>query len=152
MDPVTTTLVTAFVAGAVKGVTKVGEQTVVDAYGALKHMVTVAYGKAGDLLNSIAQLEAKPDSQGRRATLAEELEAAEAVDDERLLALAEAVLDAAQGTQQTIGVDWTDVKAARVRIGEIRARAGSIGFRAARLEITDELSIDKIDVGGPSGN
>lgn len=153
MEPVTTTILTAFVVGAAQGATIVGEQAVVDAYAAFKHIIIKTYDKATDLLESIAGLEKKPDSQARRDIVAEELRAAGALDDVELLAAAETVIAAAEnaGLAQTVGVDWQDVKAARVKIGQIRARAGAIGFRAARMEIAGEVEITGIDVGGVPG-
>jgi len=150
MDPVTTTLVSAFIAGAAKSAVNVGDQAVTDAYAALKNIVTSSYKHATELLRSIAGLEAKPDSPGRRETLAEELKTVNAVDDEKLVAAAEAVVAAAEKSPeaQTIGIDWQDVRAARLKIGQIRARAGAIGFRAARVEITEGVEIAGIDVSG----
>jgi len=153
MDPVNTTLVAAFVIGAAKGATKVGEKAVIDAYAGLKSVVKSSYHQATELLTSITALEMKPESSGRRETLVEELVAAGAGNDEKLLAHAEAVIAAAEESDcaQTIGVDWRDVRAARLRVGQIRARSGAIGFRAARMEITEEVEITGIDVGEQPG-
>jgi hypothetical protein len=153
MDPVTTTLVSAFVAGAAKGAVKVGDQAVTDAYAVLKSIVMATYQHATELLHSITGLEAKPESPGRRDTLAEELEAVRAVDNPTLVAAAEAVIAAAEKlpSMLSIGIDWQDVRAARLKVGEIRARAGAIGFRAARMEITGEVEISGIDVSGAPG-
>lgn len=154
MDPVTITLLSAFVAGAAKGAAQVGEKSVNDAYSVLRQLAIATYGAASGLVKSIVSLEEKPESNGRRETVAEELQAAGAIDDDRLVAAAEAVLSEAEAGSESlaIGVDWQDVKAARLKIGEIRARAGSIGFRAARMEISGEVEIPKIDAGGPGGN
>jgi hypothetical protein len=153
MDPITTTIVTAFVIGASQGARKVGDQAVSDAYSALKNIVTSSYHQAAELLRSIAGLETKPDSPGRRGTLAEELAAAGALNDGKLLAAAESVVAAAENatSTQTIGIDWQDVRAARLKVGQIRSRAGAVGFRAARMEVTGELEITGIDVAGEPG-
>ena len=153
MDPVATTLVSAFVIGVGTGMTKVGEQAIVDAYQALKDLIKTTYKDAKDLLDSISHLERKPNSKARRYSVAEELDTAGALDDERLLSAAEAVIAAAEhcDPQYTIGVDWKDVKACRIKIGQIRARAGAIGFRAARTEISGDVEISGIDVKGQSG-
>ena len=153
MDPVTTTLVAAFVAGAAKGAgTKAGEKAISDAYAALKGVIAYAYHHAADLLKSIAAVEEKPESGGRRTTLAEELKAAHAVDDDKLVGAAEAVLAAAEKSPsaQTIGIDWQDVHAARLKIGQIRARTGAVGWRVARSELSD-IEIADIDVSGKPG-
>lgn len=153
MDPVATTLISAFVIGASKGIAKVGEQSVIDAYRALKNLVTTSYKRASDLLDSIAHLERKPESQARRDAVAEELHTAGALDDERLVSAAEAVIDVAKKSPsyQTIGIEWSDVKTSCVKVGQIRARAGAIGFRAARSEFSGDVEITGIDVRGDSG-
>lgn len=152
VDPVSTIVVSAFVVGAAKGAAKVGEQAVQDAYQALKRLVTTTFNTAVDLLDSITGLEKKPESESRRSVLAEELSAAGALDNAEVIAAANVVLEAAQqnGAYQTIGVDWADVRAAHIKLGQIRARAGAIGFRAARSEIQN-LEITGIDVEGLPG-
>lgn len=153
MDPVSTTVVSAIALGATHAADKLGEKLVTDSYAALKHLLVTAYGKATDLIESVIGLEKKPDSEGRQATVAEELRTSGAVDDERLIAAAEAVLAAAEQASavRTIGIDWSDVKAARVKVGKIKARAGAIGFRAARMEIAGDVEVQDIDVAGGSG-
>jgi hypothetical protein len=148
MDPVSVTLIGAFVAGASKGAAKVGQRAVVDAYDAFRHLVVTGYAKAVDLFPAITAFEAKPESEARQGVLAEELKAAGALDDATLVTAAERVLAAAEHSGLAIGLDWTDIKAAQLKIGKIRARAGSIGFRAARMEITGSVEIPEIDVGG----
>jgi hypothetical protein len=115
-------------------------------------MIASTYHHAADLLKSVAAVEEKPESGGRRTTLAEELKAAHAVDDDKLVAAAEAVLAAAEESPsaQTIGIDWQDVHAACVKIGQIRARAGAVGWRVARSELSD-IEIAGIDVAGNQG-
>ena len=152
MDPVSTTIVAALVTGAADGAASVGKEAVIDAYSAFRLLLTTTYAKATDLMESIVGLEKRPDSAARRDAVAEELQAASALDDEKLIAAAEAVLTAAEirGVAPSVGMDWKDVIAARVKIGEIRARAGDVGFRAARAELKS-VEIDKIDVGDRSG-
>ena len=73
MDPVTTVILGALLAGVAAGVTDVGKQAIVDAYGALKAVITGKYGQQGQLAEAISGLESKPESQGRQATLQEEV-------------------------------------------------------------------------------
>ena len=149
-EPVSATIVvSAFVVGAAKGAAKVGEQAVVDAYALLKSVISSTFATAKDLLDSIAKFEKKPDSQPGKGVLAEELEAAGALNHPDVIAAAETVLAAAEASPsyQTIGIDWNEVKAARVKFGEIRVRGGAIGFRAVKSEIQD-LEIAGIDVSG----
>lgn len=149
MEPVITTLLTAFVIGAAGGAAKTGEQAILDAYTALKHIITKSYSTATDLLESIVGLEKKPASQARRDAVMEELQAVGASDNEQLVKAAEAVISAAENSPivQSIGMDWKDVKLARLKINEIRTRSAAIGFRAARMEVTGEVEISSIDTG-----
>jgi len=153
MEPVTVTLLSAFAAGAASAAKTLGDEVVKDAYKSLKAIITDAYAKAGDLLASLTMFENSPESKPRRELLAEELKAAGALDDPKLLAAAEAVLAAAEKLPQAtaIGVDWSDVKVARLKLGNIKARAGAIGFRAARMEVTGELQLGDIEVDGSRG-
>jgi hypothetical protein len=153
MDPVATTLISALVAGATAGVTSAATTAVTDAYAALKGIITSGYGKATELLESIASLEKKPDSEGRRSTVAEELELAGALNDEALVSQAEALLAIIESSAgaQSIGLDWSDVKAARLKLGKIRVRGQSVGFRAARMEIAGAVEIGDLDVGERRG-
>ncbi|MBV8650651.1 MAG: hypothetical protein JO255_04235 [Alphaproteobacteria bacterium] len=152
MDPVSVTLISAFVAGAATGLTKVGDKAVVEAYDALKHLIVAGYQSATELLRSIESVEADPKSKGRQAVLGEELQKAGALDDEKLVAAAQTVLKAAKASSPAIGIDWSEVEAASVKIDEIRAEAGSIGFRAARSKL-GTVDLGKIHAGGgSSGN
>jgi hypothetical protein len=153
MDAITITLVSAFTIGASKGAAKVGEQAIVDAYAALKHIVERTYQRANELLKAIAALETNPESPARRHVLAEELEAVNATTDETLIEAAESVIAAAESAEsrETIGIDWENVRAARLKLGQIHARAGAIGFRAARMEILGDIEIAGIDVDGSPG-
>jgi hypothetical protein len=145
MDAILTTIVSAFVAGAAKSA---GDRAIAPAYAALKSIVANSYRHATELMKSIAGLEQK-DSPARREMLAEELQAARATEDESLVSAAAAVIDAAEKSPeaQTIGLDWDNVRAAHVKVGRIVARAGAIGFRAARSEIIG-LEVVEIDVTG----
>ncbi len=71
MDPITGAIVAAIMAG----VTKTGENIVVDAYNGLKELLRRKFGQQSDLLQAIAGVESKPDSAGRRTMLQEEIAA-----------------------------------------------------------------------------
>lgn len=153
MDPVLTALIGAFVVGATKGSATVGEKAIADAYHAFKNLLTRTCGEAANLWHAVSDLQKKPANQPCRDAVAKELEAAGALDNDQLVRSAEAVIEAAEKAAGpiAIGVDLGEVKAARIKIQGIRARAGSIGFRAARLESMGEIEFGAIDVGGNSG-
>jgi hypothetical protein len=98
MDPITQALATAL--------TKLAEPAVKDAYDALKGALVRRFGPHSDATKAVESMEAKPESEGRRTTVAEEMKSAGAVSDEELLrlaqALAAALKGASAGTHQTV--------------------------------------------------
>lgn len=88
MDPITTAIVAAIAAGA----SKVGEQAVVDAYAKLKDLLTKKLGAKSDVVKAVKEVEAKPDSSGRKDVLQEEIAAAKADKDPELLQAAQVVI------------------------------------------------------------
>ena len=103
MDPLTV-IITAAAMGAAAAAKDVAGSAVKAAYTGLKRLITDAYGHKGDVSTALAQLEAKPDSEGRKGTLKEELQAAGAGRDKKLLQAARALLAKADpdGTRQGI--------------------------------------------------
>lgn len=76
MEPITTTLLAALIAGAAAAATEVTGQAIKDAYTSLKTLVVAKLDGQGDVKNAIHQVENKPDSLGRQDVLKEELESA----------------------------------------------------------------------------
>jgi len=77
MDPITA-VVSALVASA-------GKKALDDSYERLKALFRIKFGSDSDVVQAIDQLEAKPDSTGRRQTLKEEIVAAKAHEDPDIL-------------------------------------------------------------------
>jgi hypothetical protein len=101
MDPLTI-LVTALVTGAAEKLKPTAGKVVEDAYAGLKGLLLRKFGEREDVGDALTKVEQKPDSEGRKAVLKEELEAVEAHTDEELLAAAKALLEKAdpQGAQK----------------------------------------------------
>ncbi len=93
MEPITTVILSALIAGAAAGVGEAGKKLVVDGYEALKAALTARFGADSGLAGAVAGLEKHPDSDGRKQTLHEEIVAAEAHEDPELVELARALLD-----------------------------------------------------------
>ena len=75
MDPVTfTAIVAAISAGLGTGVSKVGESALVDTYQGLKAMLQRKFANNSEVVEAVDKLEKKPDSEGRKGMLKEELE------------------------------------------------------------------------------
>ncbi len=81
MDPVTI-VVMALVAGAAAAAKDVAAQTVKDGYAGLKALIVHKFGGKADVASAVDQVEKKPDSEGRKTMLAEELSAAGVAQDD----------------------------------------------------------------------
>lgn len=106
MEPITTAaIVAALAAGIVKSAGSVGEKVLVDSYAALKGLLQRKFGRESKLVKAVDDLEAKPDSDGRKLTLKEEVGEAKADEDPEIRQAAQALLDQLQaqpGGQQHI--------------------------------------------------
>lgn len=63
-----------------------GKKAIVDAYEGVKAVIKAKFGAQSELANAITNLESKPDSDGRKATLQEEVAATQADGDADILA------------------------------------------------------------------
>ena len=103
MDLVTTAIITALSAGAVAGLTDTVKTAVIDSYNKLKGLLTKKHGASSEVVQAIDKLEAKPESQGRREMLAEEIGAIKAEQDEEIVAAANQVLVLVKSQQASMG-------------------------------------------------
>jgi hypothetical protein len=93
MDPITTALIAAIGAGALKSVGQVGENLVADGYAALKSLIMRKFSRQSEVVQAVEGVESRPDSEGRRQTLREEIVAAKLDQDAEILLSAKALLD-----------------------------------------------------------
>jgi hypothetical protein len=93
MDPITTAIVAALTAGVVSGSTQVGQKVISDAYEALKALIKKKYGEKSEVVKAVENLEARPDSTGRKATLQEEVGAAKVDQDTEVIKASQALLE-----------------------------------------------------------
>ena len=93
MDPITAAIVAALSAGAASGATDVAKKMIVDGYEALKSLLKKKFGGNSDAADALDKLQAKPDSEGRQKTLAEELGAENAASDPELMIAARSLLE-----------------------------------------------------------
>lgn len=104
MDPITTAIVAAVVS-------EVSKAVISNSYEALKAALKKKFGSESDLVDAVNKFEKKPDSDGRKATLQEEVEAAKVNDDPEILKLAQDLLDKLKdepGGQQIINQTQTN--------------------------------------------
>lgn len=88
MDPITTAIIAALAT--------LSKDVVKDSYNALKGALKQKFGAESDLVDAVDKLEKKPDSEGRKAMLQEEMEMAKAIADADLVGLAQKLLAAIQ--------------------------------------------------------
>lgn len=116
MEPLTV-IVGALVAGAAAALKSTAEQAVKDAYAGLKRLVLDRCGHKADVAQAVAELESKPDSAGRNATLQEELAAAGVDKDQEVVDRAVALLK--QAENQNPGITGG-------LVGQINAAGGKV--------------------------
>jgi len=92
-DAITNAIVAALSAGAITGATDTAKKAIADAYEGLKSLVTKKFGGDSEAAEAIAELEAKPDSDGRKQTLTEELKAVNAASDPQLISAVQSMLE-----------------------------------------------------------
>ena len=103
MDPITTAIVAALA--------NLSKDAIQDGYGALKAALKKKFGSESDLVDAVDKLEKKSDSEGRKATLQEEVEIAKVNDDPNIIRLAQDLLDKIKeqpGGQQIINQTQTN--------------------------------------------
>jgi hypothetical protein len=100
---VATAIITALSTGTIAGLTDTAKTAVIDSYNKLKALLTKKHGADSDVVQAIGKLEAKPESQGRKEMLAEEIVAIEAGQDEEILAAAKQILTLVKPQQAGLG-------------------------------------------------
>jgi hypothetical protein len=127
MEPITTILA-ALVAGASAAIEPLAGQVLTDAYQGLKTFIQTHYAKVG-----LSQLEESPDSQARRAVVAEDLVKAGGQKDGELLRLSKVLLDKLASQTPSHGkstaVDIWRVKAASITLEDIVGSEDAVRIR-----------------------
>ena len=148
MEPVTTSIVTALVAGAVAGLKPTVSQVIKDGYEGLKALIKRKYSHV-----SIDQLAAEPTSKARRAVVEEDLQKTEAEKDPEVLQQVKALLDAIQSqppeVMSAVGVDLEDIKAASLTIRDVIATGTAV--QAKKVEMSGDILIEGVR-GGRRGD
>ena len=85
MDPITTAILAAMAA--------VSSNAIKDSYSALKNLLKKKFGEESDVVEAVKKLEEKPKSEGRKATLQEEIEAVKANEDREIVQLAQSLIE-----------------------------------------------------------
>ena len=85
MDPITTAIVAALAS--------LSKNVISDSYNVLKITLKKKFGSESDLIDAVEKLEKKPDSEGRKAVMQEEIEIAKANEDPEIIQLAQDLLN-----------------------------------------------------------
>jgi hypothetical protein len=91
-DIVANAIVAALSAGAVAGTKDTAKSAIADAYQGLKSLIKKKFGHDSDTVEAIDKLEAKPDSDGKKQVLVEELKAVDSASDPELISAAQSLL------------------------------------------------------------
>jgi hypothetical protein len=147
MDPISI-IVTALVSGAAAALKPTAENIIKDAYAGLKALIQQKYGHV-----DVPELEKNPASKNRQAVLQEDLEATNAGQDNELLRLAKALLDAIQAhasdAPQTVGLDLENIKGASLTAERILAQGyNATGIKAKGLDIQGDIKFSDVTVRG----
>lgn len=93
MDPITTAIVAALA--------NLSKDVIKDSYSALKTALKNKFGAESDLVDAVEGLEKKPDSDGRKAMVQEEIETAKVNEDKEIIQLAEELLKKLEPEEST---------------------------------------------------
>jgi hypothetical protein len=93
MEPVTTTIVAAVVAGVVAATKNVAAQAVKDAYAGFKKLLVSKFGDSKNAVPALEGVENAPESETWQAVLRDEIEKAGLGQDEQVVKVARALLD-----------------------------------------------------------
>ena len=103
MDVITTAIIAALA--------NLSKDAIKDSYDALKSALKKKFGSDSDVVDAVEGLEKKPDSEGRKGTLQEEIEGAKVNDDVEIVQLAQDLLNKLKdepGGQQIINQTQTN--------------------------------------------
>ncbi|MBO0791804.1 MAG: hypothetical protein J2P36_12770, partial [Ktedonobacteraceae bacterium] len=137
MDPITTAIVGALAAGALSGLSKIGETALFDAYTHLKSILTRKFGARSGVMQALVQLENKPASTNRQGVLHEELAAVNAGQDAEVRAAATHLRTVIQ-QHQSINLQNASVKGSIYQVGGNQYLIGR-----------DQVNINAGDLVGP---
>ena len=136
-------IVTAVAMGAAAGLKDTASNAIRDTYDGLKTFIRRNYSTI-----DLAPVEAKPESTAKRDSLAEDLTSAGAGNDSELLEHASVLVDAVTANDPesavSIGVDLEEVRAASLRISNVKA--DEKGVRVRKSEFSGDIDIQGIEV------
>ncbi len=143
MDPLTI-IVTAVVTGAASALKPTAGQAVKDAYAGLKRMILDKYGDAGDVTSAVESVETRPESEGRKATLGEELADAGADKDQEVLKAAQEVLKKADPKGSQAG-QYTHIVGDHNVVTNVQQQAGDNAIQIGQVGGAGGVKIERVE-------
>ncbi len=134
MDPITTAIVGALIAGALTGLTEIGKTATTDAYIKLKTLLNKKFGATSDVMTAITQLERKPDSPYRQKVLQEEIAEVNAERDVEVLSTAKHLYTLVQ-QQQQISLHRSTVQGSIYQVGHDQYQVGRDQYNVQASEL-----------------
>ena len=151
MDPVTL-IVTALATGAAAAAKDVGGDAIKSAFNGLKNLIAQKFGSKPDVTEAVEKVAQKPESEGRKETLKEELQAVGADQDQELLAQVQAFLKLLEekgvstGVSQSIGTATATASGGGTAVGAIQ-----VGGNAGNIDIGNKTTTNRsggVDISG----
>ena len=143
MDPISM-IVAALATGAAAALKDTAGNVIKDAYQGIKALIKRKYDGV-----DLAPLEKKPESEAKRASVAEDLTDAGASDDQELLAQAKALVEAIEQhdaqAAKSIGVDLEEVKAAFLKVQKVTSEG--TGVKVRKGEFSGGIDIGEVRAG-----
>ena len=132
MDPITTAIVAAVIAGVTEATATVAQTAIVDAYNVLKSTLKSKFGSDSKVSEAVQEVEEEPDFEPNQSALAGRIAQTKADQDPDLQKLAQDLLDALQNTPEgRAAVSKYQVDARGAQIGVLGDQAkikGGITF------------------------
>ncbi|MEU8382024.1 hypothetical protein [Streptosporangium sp. NPDC048865] len=143
MEPVTL-IVSAIALGATAGLQESAATAVKEAYEALKRLIRDRYQDV-----DVAPVERRPESEAKRGSLEEDLDAAGAGADDELLAAARRLVQEVRNHEPAagaaVGIDLEGVEAAALRIGGVTS--SGTGVRVRQGKFAGDIEINDVRAG-----
>jgi predicted RND superfamily exporter protein len=144
MEPVTTAIVTALLAGGAK----IAEKAVVDAYEGLKAVIIKKYGENKKVVQALENVEEEPEFEPNQATVEKRIQDANIDKDPEVAQAAERLLEELKKRPETVkatGVNLKNVEGASLRVRNIAA--SGTGANLEDSKFMGDLTFEDIRAG-----
>ena len=148
MEPITTAIAAAALAGAAPGITKVVEQGIVDAYNGLKAIIQKKYGENSKVSQAVEAVAEEPDFEPNQATLDARVQQAGVDQDPEVAQAVQQLLDELKKRPERVaatGVNMEQVEAASIRIKEVLSSGTGVNMKGVKA--SGDIEIGSVRAG-----